>query len=61
MAKKHIQMSVTLNILFSYDDDKTNISTAMDIAADLASEPNFHTIDSGVQLLNVDKVNYILK
>lgn len=55
-------MSVVLDIQFEYDPDKVDdIDNAMKIAANLASEPNFHTIDSGVQLLNVDKVNYILK
>ena len=60
--KKYQKMSVTLNILFEYDDEKTkNLHEAMQTAASLASQPNYHTIESGVHLLEVDKVNYILK
>lgn len=60
--KRTLKMSVVLDIQFEYDPDKVDdIDSAMRVAANLANEPNFHTIDSGVQLLKVDKVNYILK
>lgn len=60
--KKYINMSVTLNILFEYDEEKiSGLNEAMLIAASLAAESNMHTIDSGVHVLQVDKVNYILK
>lgn len=61
--KQYQKMSVTLNILFEYDDEKAeNLHQAMLTAASLATEgPNTHTIESGVHVLEVDKVNYILK
>ena len=60
--KRYINMAVTLNILFEYDEEKiSGLNEAMLIAASLAAESNMHTIDSGVHVLQVDKVNYILK
>ena len=60
--KRILQMSVTLKIYFEYDPEKiANLNEAMNTAVELASQPNMHTIESGVQLLQVDKVNYILK
>lgn len=51
------EMTVTVKIQFRYDEERTNLHDAMNIAEHLAVNPNFHTIEEGVELIRVQTCN----
>ena len=54
---KHVTMKVNLEIKFEMDDKRTDYDQAMQTALALAVEPNYHTIEEGVHLLHVAKLD----
>ena len=54
---KHVTMRVNLEIKFEMDDKRTDYDQAMQTALALAVEPNYHTIEEGVHLLYVEKLD----
>lgn len=53
MAKKNGTICVVLEFDFTYDDTRTSFDMAAYIASDLAMNPNFGTIENGVQLTDI--------
>ena len=50
---KQIKINVNVEITFEYSEKSGGIDNAIQSAIALAIEPNYHTIENGVQLLNV--------
>lgn len=46
------QATITINVFFSYDENRTDDLQAAEIAAGLTIRPNFNTIDDGVQVID---------
>ena len=51
---KQLKINVNVEITFEYSDKSGGIGNAIQSALSLAIEPNFHTIENGVQLVNVE-------
>lgn len=51
---KQLKINVNVEITFEYSDKSGGIGSAIQSALSLAIEPNFHTIENGVQLVNVE-------
>ena len=50
---KQIKINVNVEITFEYSEKSGGIDNAIQSVIALAIEPNYHTIENGVQLLNV--------
>ena len=50
---KQVKINVNVEITFEYSEKSGGIDNAIQSAIALAIEPNYHTIENGVQLLNV--------
>lgn len=50
---KQVKINVNVEITFEYSEKSGGIDNAIQSAIALAVEPNYHTIENGVQLLNV--------
>ena len=50
---KQVKINVNVEITFEYSEKTGGIDNAIQSAIALAIEPNYHTIENGVQLLNV--------
>lgn len=59
-GKDICEMSVLVKIKFKYDREKLSLNQAMDTAEHLSIEPNLHTIEEGVQVLEVNTYNQTL-
>ena len=50
---KQVKINVNVEITFEYSEKSGGIDNAIQSAVALAIEPNFHTIENGVHLVNV--------
>lgn len=50
---KQVKINVNVEVTFEYSEKSGGIDNAIQSAIALAIEPNYHTIENGVQLLNV--------
>lgn len=50
---KQTKINVNVEITFEYSDKSGGIDNAIKSAVGLAIEPNFHTVENGVRLVNV--------
>lgn len=50
---KQVKINVNVEITFEYSEKSGGIDNAIQSAIALAIEPNYHTIENGVQLLKV--------
>lgn len=50
-------VKMNVEITFTYDRNRHGVDTAMQIAESLAINPNFHTIEEGVQVVEVKTSN----
>lgn len=50
---KQVKINVNVEITFEYSDKSGGIDNAIAIAVGLAIEPNLHSIENGVRLVNV--------
>lgn len=47
---KHAVININLRVQFDYDETRHDMKEAGEYAKDLAINPNYHTIEEGVQL-----------
>ena len=48
--KQQFYIAVDTLAVFEFDDEKTTLDEAVEAVRDLAFNPNYHTIEEGVQL-----------
>lgn len=47
---KHAVININMRVQFDYDETRHDLQEASEFAKDLAINPNYHTIEEGVQL-----------
>ena len=51
MKREYVKIEVTA--VFEYDETKTTLEEAKETATCLAMNPNYHTVEQGVKLLDL--------